>query len=190
MTPGLWVTHSSPGSNSHPLFLCPARAHVTRPLHWLLWDEVSQPAGQGVRQGLLSCSLWVTAEWAASILPETRRPELMRGRPSPPRGPGSLCPRSRRWFLVPPSPSPTSVLSKQNLIRISSVHAGHCWILTHKSAKNRINMESGQSNRRERGPGLCSGPPDRWPVHSGWHPCALLFKQVNAGSAVTCDHSP
>lgn len=114
-----------------------------------------------MRQGLLSCSLWVT-EWAAAILPETRR---WAGRPHP-GAPAPCCPRSRRWFKVPPSPSPTSIFSKQNLIRISSVHAGHCWTLTHKSARNRINTESGPSNRRERGPGLCSGPPD---ILSGVH---------------------
>ena len=52
---------------------------------------------------------------------------------------------------MPPSPSPTSVSSKQNLISISSIHAGHCQTLTHKSAKNRINSKGEQSNRRVEG---------------------------------------
>lgn len=44
-----------------------------------------------------------------------------------------------------------AVFSKQNLISISSIHAGHCRTLTHKSAKNRINADSEQSNRRVEG---------------------------------------
>lgn len=151
----------SPGLRGHPLTLLgPTHTWhsfsvLLRPMSpspsAVLWDEVSQPGGQGVRQGLASSSLWVAAEGAAVILPQDEGDQssvmVQALEPRGARLPAILLPPL--WLPVPPSPSPNGCLLQTE----PHQHLFHPrWSLrdpdTQIYPRSRINAKSKQSNRR------------------------------------------